>query len=115
MRLAAAFVLNQELSRSVFYPLYTNHLMDFVLRSTGKAMGDHIIKWGGKTLLDLDYNEKKNYQCNSTNAEINKHQKKKKKKKKKNRRRKEECFPALVINLDQNLNEALTLLIHPIT
>ena len=30
-------------------------LMDFVLRSTGKAIGDHGIKWGGKTLLDLDY------------------------------------------------------------
>jgi hypothetical protein len=29
--------------------------MDFVLRSTGKAMGDHGIKWGGKSLLDLDY------------------------------------------------------------
>ena len=29
--------------------------MDFVLRSTGKAMGDHGIIWGGKTLLDLDY------------------------------------------------------------
>ena len=29
--------------------------MDFVLRSAGKAMGDHGIKWGGKTLLDLDY------------------------------------------------------------
>ena len=30
-------------------------LMDFVSRSTGKAIGDHGIKWGGKTLLDLDY------------------------------------------------------------
>jgi hypothetical protein len=32
-------------------------LMDFVLRSTKKAMGDHGIKWGGKSLLDffLDY------------------------------------------------------------
>ena len=29
--------------------------MDFVLRSTGKAFGDHGIKWEGKTLLDLDY------------------------------------------------------------
>ena len=28
--------------------------MDFVLRSTGKAMEDHGIKWGGKSLLDLD-------------------------------------------------------------
>ena len=30
-------------------------LMDFVLRSIGKAIGDHGIKWGGRTLLDLDY------------------------------------------------------------
>ena len=30
-------------------------LMDFVLRSTRKAMGGDGIKWGGKTLLDLDY------------------------------------------------------------
>ena len=29
--------------------------MDFVLRSTGKAMGDRGIKWGGKSILDLDY------------------------------------------------------------
>jgi len=29
--------------------------MDLVLRSTGKAMRDHGIKWGGKTLLDQDY------------------------------------------------------------
>ena len=29
--------------------------MDFVLRSTGKAIGDHEIKWRGKTLLDSDY------------------------------------------------------------
>ena len=29
--------------------------MDLVLRSTGKEMGDHGIKWGGKTLLDIDY------------------------------------------------------------
>ena len=30
-------------------------LMGFVLRSTGKAMGDHGIKWREKTLLYLDY------------------------------------------------------------
>ena len=29
--------------------------MDFVLRSTGKAIGDNGIKWGRKTLLNLDY------------------------------------------------------------
>ena len=30
-------------------------LMDFVLKSAGKAIGDHGINWGAKTLLDLDY------------------------------------------------------------
>ena len=29
--------------------------MDFVLRSTGKAIGEHGIKWEGKIFLDLDY------------------------------------------------------------
>ena len=29
--------------------------MDFVLRSTGKPIGDHGIKWGGKTPLQFDY------------------------------------------------------------
>ena len=29
--------------------------MDFLLRSTGKALREHGIKWGGKTLLDFDY------------------------------------------------------------
>jgi len=29
--------------------------MDFVLRGTKKAMGDHGIKWGRKPCLDLDY------------------------------------------------------------
>ena len=29
--------------------------MDFVLKSREKAMGDNRIKWGWKTLLDLDY------------------------------------------------------------
>ena len=33
------------------------NLMDFVLRSMGKAMGYHGIKRGGKTFLDLDYAE----------------------------------------------------------
>ena len=36
-------------------PLYMDHFDGFVLRSTGKLMGDHGIKWGGKNLLDLDY------------------------------------------------------------
>ena len=47
-----------------------------------------------------------------------KHKKRKKKKKKKReerRWRKEDCFPKLVINIDQHLNEALTLLVHTIT
>ena len=30
-------------------------MKDFVSRSTGKATGYHIIKWGGKIVLDLDY------------------------------------------------------------
>ena len=30
-------------------------LMNFVQRSTGKAIGGHGIKWGGTTLLDLNY------------------------------------------------------------
>ena len=30
-------------------------LLDFVLRSTGKAMVDHEIKWEGNTFLYLDY------------------------------------------------------------
>jgi len=33
----------------------------------------------------------------------------------KKRGRKEDCFPTLIINTNENLNEALTLLIHPIT
>ena len=31
--------------------------MDFVLRSTGKALGDHRIKWKKKTLFYLDYDD----------------------------------------------------------
>ena len=42
-------------------------------------------------------------------------QKKKKKKKRETEGEKEDCFPKLVINIDQHLNEALTLLIHTIT
>jgi len=41
--------------------------------------------------------------------------KKKKKKKRETEWEKEDCFPKLVINIDQHLNEALTLLIHTIT
>ena len=56
MRFAAGFLLNKKVSRVVFYPPFVwIILMDFVLRSTGKAMGDHGIKWGRKTLLDLGY------------------------------------------------------------
>ena len=54
MGLAAGFEFNQELSRVVFHPpLYGSIVMDFVLRSTEKAMEDHGIKWRGKTVLDL--------------------------------------------------------------
>ena len=38
----------------VLFPFERMNLMNFVLRSTGKAMGDHRIKWGKKTFLDLD-------------------------------------------------------------
>ena len=38
----------------VLSPFIWNILIDFVLRSPGKAIGDHRIKRGGKTLLDLD-------------------------------------------------------------
>ena len=56
MRLATGFVLNQEFKQGcVLSPFIWIILMDFVLRSTGKAIGDHGIKWGGRTLLDLDY------------------------------------------------------------
>ena len=37
------------------------------------------------------------------------------KKKRETEGEKEDCFPKLVINIDQHLNEALTLLIHTIT
>ena len=43
------------------------------------------------------------------------HKHKKKKKKREPEGEKEDCFPKLVINIDQHLNEALTLLIHTIT
>ena len=39
----------------VLFPFMWIILIDFVLRSTGKAMGGHRIKWGGKNLPDLDY------------------------------------------------------------
>ena len=41
-------------------------------------------------------------------------QKKKKEKKRETKGEKEDCFPKLVINIDQHLHEALTLLIHTI-
>jgi len=39
----------------VLHPFILIILMDFVLRSTGKAIVDHGIRWGGEMLLDLDY------------------------------------------------------------
>jgi hypothetical protein len=62
----AAVKVGNEVSSCFFYksrvkqgcvlsPFIWIILMDFVLRSTGKAMRDHRIKWGGRTLLDLDY------------------------------------------------------------
>jgi len=44
MRIEAGFVSNQELSRVVFYPLTLLcglFFMEFVLRSTRKAMEEH--------------------------------------------------------------------------
>jgi hypothetical protein len=32
-----------------------NYFDVFVLKSTGMAMGEHGIKWGRKTFMDLDY------------------------------------------------------------
>ena len=32
-------------------------LVDFVSRSTKKAMGDHGIKWRGKNLMDFDHTD----------------------------------------------------------
>ena len=40
--------------------------------------------------------------------------KKKEKEKRETEGQKEDCFPQLVINIDQHLNQALTLLIHKI-
>ena len=49
------FCINSEVEQvCVLSPFIWTILMDFVLRSTGKAMGDHGIERGGKTLLDLD-------------------------------------------------------------
>ena len=39
----------------VLFPFIWAILIDFVLRSTEKAMGEHGIKWERKTFLDLDY------------------------------------------------------------
>ena len=46
---------------------------------------------------------------------MQKHKHKKKEKKGETEGEKEDCFIKLVINIDQHLNEALTLLIHTIT
>ena len=55
MRLASGFVLSGVKQGCVLSPFILIILMDFVLRSTGKAIGDHGIKWGGRMLLNLDY------------------------------------------------------------
>ena len=39
--------------------------MDLVLRTIRKAMGDHGIKLGGKTLLDLNYADDLSILCES--------------------------------------------------
>ena len=53
MGLVARFVLNQDLSRVVFYILII--LMEFILRNTTKVMEERGIEWGSKTHLCLDY------------------------------------------------------------
>ena len=57
MKLEVHFVLDQELSRVVFYPpLYGLFWSDFILSDhNGKEMGEQRIKRGGETFLDLDY------------------------------------------------------------
>ena len=53
MSLAAGFELIQELSSVVFYLLYVDNSDGLGLKEYRKGQGDHLIKWGGKTLLDL--------------------------------------------------------------
>ena len=48
--LVAGFKSNQELSRVMFCPHYMDQFDAFCLRSTGKVMGDHGIRWGGGKL-----------------------------------------------------------------
>ena len=56
MRLAAGFEIKSGVKQGfVLSPFIWIILMDFVLRSTGKAIGDHGIKWVGKLSPDSDY------------------------------------------------------------
>ena len=55
MRLAAGFVLNQELSRVVFYPPFIWIIVIDCLKEHRKGNGNLGMRWGDKTLLDLDY------------------------------------------------------------
>ena len=57
MRIVAGLMLNEEQSRVVFYPINKIILMYFALTNTTKSMGEEEIKWEGKTLLDLDYED----------------------------------------------------------
>jgi len=54
MRVAADFVLDQKRG-CVLSSFVWIILIVFVLKRTGKEMGGHGIKWGLKSLLDLDY------------------------------------------------------------
>ena len=49
------FCIKSGVKQSCFYPPLYGLLCGIILRSTGKVMGDHRNKWGGKALLDLDY------------------------------------------------------------
>ena len=50
------FRIKSRVKQGCVISLFTRiMLMDFVLKSTGKAIGEHCIKWGGKIFLELDY------------------------------------------------------------
>ena len=73
-----------------------------------------IIQGKSYNMLDLMYDIMKREITNAT-AQTHKKKRKKKEKKRETEGEKEDCFPKLVININQQLNEALTLLIHTIT
>ena len=47
------FYIESEVKQGyIRFPFIWIILMDIILRSKGKALGDHRTKWGGKTLLE---------------------------------------------------------------